>query len=193
VAVGVCVVVTRVVVLAFLRSLCLLFFWSGRYVGKCTVVTGGSKGIGEGCVRVFFEAGSNVVFCSRGQEEGDALAAELNANSSQGQRAVMVKADVSKVGDSLTTRGAALGHARAHPCDQPQQHLATHERTRVTGHSSTLLHPRYLSNAGKTVMPFKEKSCAGLLESFPSCHPCSQPCHLAAPLSFTSQVVSLVQ
>ena len=60
-------------------------------------MTGGSKGIGEGCVRVFFEAGSNVVFCSRGEAEGQALAAELNSHSSQGQRAVMVKADVSKV------------------------------------------------------------------------------------------------
>ena len=34
---------------------------SGRYAGKTVVVTGGSKGIGEGCTRIFFAAGSNVV------------------------------------------------------------------------------------------------------------------------------------
>ena len=68
-------------------------------------------------MRVFFEAGSNVVFCSRGLEEGEALAAELNAHSSQGQRAVMVKADVSKVGLALQSG-----------CNQPLHLLA---RSRV--------------------------------------------------------------
>ncbi|HET6897835.1 MAG TPA: SDR family NAD(P)-dependent oxidoreductase, partial [Vicinamibacteria bacterium] len=34
-----------------------------RYEGKVVIVTGGTKGIGEGCVRAFVEAGSKVVFC----------------------------------------------------------------------------------------------------------------------------------
>jgi NADP-dependent 3-hydroxy acid dehydrogenase YdfG len=42
---------------------------AGRYVGKTVLVTGGSKGIGEGCVRVFLAAGANVVFCARNEEE----------------------------------------------------------------------------------------------------------------------------
>jgi len=37
-----------------------------NYEGKVTLVTGGSHGIGEGCVRASAEAGSTVVFCSRG-------------------------------------------------------------------------------------------------------------------------------
>lgn len=50
-----------------------------RYDNKVTLVTGGSKGIGEGCVRVFVAAGSKVAFCARGQEAGTALAAEVNS------------------------------------------------------------------------------------------------------------------
>jgi NAD(P)-dependent dehydrogenase (short-subunit alcohol dehydrogenase family) len=48
------------------------------YTGRVVVVTGGSKGIGEGCARVFVDAGSHVVICARGAEKGRALASELN-------------------------------------------------------------------------------------------------------------------
>lgn len=48
-----------------------------EYRDKVVIVTGGTKGIGEGCVRVFLDAGAKVVFCARKQDEGDALAAEL--------------------------------------------------------------------------------------------------------------------
>lgn len=47
------------------------------YPGKTVLVTGGSKGIGEGCARVFVDAGASVVICARGIEAGQALAAEL--------------------------------------------------------------------------------------------------------------------
>jgi NAD(P)-dependent dehydrogenase (short-subunit alcohol dehydrogenase family) len=36
-----------------------------RYVDKVVIVTGGSKGIGEGCVRVFVDNGAKVAFCAR--------------------------------------------------------------------------------------------------------------------------------
>ena len=59
---------------------------------KVTLVTGGSKGIGEGCVRAFVGAGSKVVFCARG--EGKALERELNRRGPG--EAWFVRADVSK-------------------------------------------------------------------------------------------------
>jgi NAD(P)-dependent dehydrogenase (short-subunit alcohol dehydrogenase family) len=68
-------------------------------VGKCVVVTGGSKGIGEGCARVFFEAGANLVICSRTETEGNEIVSELMAHAKGGQRIVFVKCDVSKVKD----------------------------------------------------------------------------------------------
>ena len=49
-----------------------------RYENKVTLVTGGSKGIGEGCVRVFVGAGAKVVFCARGEEDGKRLEADVN-------------------------------------------------------------------------------------------------------------------
>ncbi|XP_037544626.1 17-beta-hydroxysteroid dehydrogenase 14 [Nematolebias whitei] len=52
---------------------------SPRYKNKVVVVTGGSKGIGRGIVRVFVENGAKVVFCARGVAAGETLEAELNA------------------------------------------------------------------------------------------------------------------
>ncbi len=59
------------------------------YTDKVTIVTGGSKGIGEGCVRVFARAGAKVVFCARGEKDGKALAAETGTT--------FLPCDVSKV------------------------------------------------------------------------------------------------
>lgn len=68
-----------------------------NYKDKVVIVTGGSKGIGEGCVRVFVEAGAKVVFCARKQDEGESLADELNSLG-KGE-AFFVKCDVSKTVD----------------------------------------------------------------------------------------------
>lgn len=68
-----------------------------RYPDKVVIVTGGTKGIGEGCVRAFVAAGAKVVFCARSQPEGDALAAEL-AVRGPGE-AHFIRCDVSKVAE----------------------------------------------------------------------------------------------
>ncbi|XP_038053506.1 17-beta-hydroxysteroid dehydrogenase 14-like [Patiria miniata] len=49
-----------------------------RYKDKVALVTGGSKGIGEGVVREFVKAGAKVAFCARGVEVGKALEDEVN-------------------------------------------------------------------------------------------------------------------
>ena len=46
---------------------------------KATLITGGSKGIGSGCARVFVCAGARVLICDIDEETGRALAAELTA------------------------------------------------------------------------------------------------------------------
>jgi NAD(P)-dependent dehydrogenase (short-subunit alcohol dehydrogenase family) len=63
------------------------------------IVTGAARGIGEGCARVFFEAGASVVIVDRDEKGGAALAAELNGQDwsldEASGRAKFVKADVS--------------------------------------------------------------------------------------------------
>ena len=47
---------------------------SNESVSKVVLITGASKGIGEGCARVFCGAGKRVVICARGKEAGQSLA-----------------------------------------------------------------------------------------------------------------------
>jgi NAD(P)-dependent dehydrogenase (short-subunit alcohol dehydrogenase family) len=69
------------------------------YTDKVVLVTGGSKGIGEGCVRVFAQAGAKVVFCARGEKAGRALESQVNAKGPGS--ALFLPCDVSKV-DQVT-------------------------------------------------------------------------------------------
>ncbi len=65
------------------------------YKDKVVLVTGASKGIGEGCVRVFTDAGARVVFCARGERAGRAL--ESSVNTRGPGSALFLPCDVSKV------------------------------------------------------------------------------------------------
>uniref|UniRef100_A0A3P9B0P2 Hydroxysteroid (17-beta) dehydrogenase 14 n=1 Tax=Maylandia zebra TaxID=106582 RepID=A0A3P9B0P2_9CICH len=68
-----------------------------RYYNKVAVVTGGSKGIGRGIVRVFVENGAKVAFCGRESAAGEALEAELNKTGPGSCK--FVKSDISKEED----------------------------------------------------------------------------------------------
>ncbi len=65
-----------------------------RYQDKVAIVTGGSRGIGEGCVRVFTGASAKVAFCSPNEPEGRRLEAELNARGPG--EAYFVRCDVTQ-------------------------------------------------------------------------------------------------
>jgi NAD(P)-dependent dehydrogenase (short-subunit alcohol dehydrogenase family) len=99
-----------------------------RYKGKVTIVTGGSKGIGLGCVKVFVEeGGSNVVFCSRSEAEGRAVEADMNRIGPGS--AHFVRADMSRIDDVRGLIDAAvtkfgridclINNAGWHPPHQP--------------------------------------------------------------------------
>ena len=66
------------------------------YEDKVVVITGGTHGIGEGCVRVFVDAGATVVFCARNEEAGNELAAALNHAP---VKARFIKCDVTKTAE----------------------------------------------------------------------------------------------
>jgi NAD(P)-dependent dehydrogenase (short-subunit alcohol dehydrogenase family) len=65
-----------------------------HYKAKVVIITGGSKGIGEGCVRVFVSAGARVVFCARTEADGNALATEVNRHGPG--EAHFIRCDVSR-------------------------------------------------------------------------------------------------
>ncbi len=66
----------------------------GALDGKVAIVTGGSSGIGERIVEIFFEQGAKVVVAARRQEEGAALEKRLGVR--------FIRADVSSESDVKT-------------------------------------------------------------------------------------------
>lgn len=63
-----------------------------RFEGRTVIVTGGSKGIGEGCSRVFCREGALVSILARGAAAGEQLAKELNDNGPG--KAIFIQCDV---------------------------------------------------------------------------------------------------
>ncbi len=63
-----------------------------RFKNRVVIVTGGSKGIGEGCSRVFCHEGGLVSILARGESVGNQLAEELNRQGPG--RAIYIPCDV---------------------------------------------------------------------------------------------------
>ena len=67
-----------------------------RLKDKVAIVTGSSKGIGEGIARVFAKEGAKVVVTCRTEAMGEKMAAELGANKGN---AIFIRTDVTKTED----------------------------------------------------------------------------------------------
>ena len=68
-----------------------------NYENRVVIVTGGSKGIGAGCVQAFVSAGADVLFCARNNREGEQFAKQVSAAGPGSAK--FVQRDVSNVGD----------------------------------------------------------------------------------------------
>jgi NAD(P)-dependent dehydrogenase (short-subunit alcohol dehydrogenase family) len=64
--------------------------------GKVAIITGGSKGIGLGCARVFTKYGCKVAIAARGEADGKQAEQEL---SDAGHEAIFVRCDVTSEAD----------------------------------------------------------------------------------------------
>lgn len=73
--------------------------------GKCAVVTGGSRGLGEATVHRLAQAGAAVVFTGRGGEALNRVEQELTA---AGATAVGLQADISRLDDSKNVIDTAV-------------------------------------------------------------------------------------
>lgn len=72
--------------------------YTGAMNGKSVIITGGTMGIGEGCARVFLQAGANIVICARNEERGRKMEKELCDTYGEG-RCAFVRCDVNKEED----------------------------------------------------------------------------------------------
>jgi NAD(P)-dependent dehydrogenase (short-subunit alcohol dehydrogenase family) len=98
-----------------------------NYANKVVLITGGSKGIGKGCVQTFVKAGANVVFCARNIMAGEALAVELNQRGPGS--AIFIECDVANedeienlVGATISKHGqldCLINNAGWHPPHKP--------------------------------------------------------------------------
>lgn len=69
---------------------------NGKLNGRRALITGGSSGIGKSTAYLFAQEGASVAIVSRSEENGTALAREIN---DLGGQAVFVQADVSRAED----------------------------------------------------------------------------------------------
>ena len=73
---------------------------------QVAVMTGGTRGIGEGIVRSFVEEGAKVVFSGRSSEKGKTLEEELSSN------VAFYQADAACASDTESLRKSTVGTGR---------------------------------------------------------------------------------
>jgi NAD(P)-dependent dehydrogenase (short-subunit alcohol dehydrogenase family) len=85
-----------------------------RYQDKVVIITGGSRGIGAGCARVFVEAGAVAIIADCDERCGTALAAELNRRSDG--KAHFIACDVTRGDDIENLIAEAMGRTGRIDC-----------------------------------------------------------------------------
>ncbi|MBF8261033.1 MAG: fabG [candidate division NC10 bacterium] len=70
---------------------------AGRHVGKVSVVTGGSRGIGRAIALMLAAEGAKVMICSRRQEAAEMVASEIRSGGGEG---IAVLADMAQRSDA---------------------------------------------------------------------------------------------
>ena len=125
----------------------------GRFAGRSVIVTGGSRGIGKGCVEVFASEGGLVSILDIAHEEGEQLAQSLTASSTG--TVVFRKCDVSDpeelrnaidaVAQQFERIDCIVNNAGVHPPATPidQQKLADLESLLRINFISTYLGAQY--------------------------------------------------
>jgi NAD(P)-dependent dehydrogenase (short-subunit alcohol dehydrogenase family) len=76
-----------------------------KLAGKVAVITGGSKGIGFGCAKIFGKYGARVIIAARGEEDGKKAEQEL---VTAGTEAAFVSCDVTSETDMKAVIGSAI-------------------------------------------------------------------------------------
>jgi NAD(P)-dependent dehydrogenase (short-subunit alcohol dehydrogenase family) len=85
-----------------------------RLKDRVAIITGSTRGIGEGCARLFYREGAKVVISGRDKLKGNSLVEELMENETPNEfrgtkdRCVFIPADVSKKEDIIQLKDQTL-------------------------------------------------------------------------------------
>lgn len=68
-------------------------------IGRTAIITGANQGLGEAIARAYIQAGANVLLCARDESKLIKVANDLRAHCGAGQRAEVIRADISNQED----------------------------------------------------------------------------------------------
>jgi Dehydrogenases with different specificities (related to short-chain alcohol dehydrogenases) len=139
------------------------------YKDKVVIITGGTKGIGRGCVDEFVKAGSKVVFCSRKENEGAAVLREVASMAKEsGGEATFLHCDMRKTEDIQHLINATvekynridclINNAGWHPAHKPMDEFTVEEFLDILN-----LNVVSIFSACKYALPYLRKSQGNII------------------------------